>query len=239
MAGELGCDPDWGGVVEIPSGSQDGAAVRELLRSLSLRPLGGSGWKVAIVNEADRMTEQAEATWLDGLERLPPRTVVIFTTNTLRRMSARFVRRCEVVEFDATSETFREGMEQLVRIIWQAETGRELHAIPDGLGKLELADDSYSIGFALQQIAPYVRIGEELPEKFHVPFIRGSSPTVTTPKDPRPATASPTSAPATIPISSALVPAPHRAYCPHCKTWICKGDPVKRTDEGKLRHAAC
>ena len=176
LAGELGCDPDWGGVLEIPSGNQDGAAVRELLKSLSLRPLGGSGWKVAIINEADRMTEQAEATWLDGLERLPPKTVVIFTTNNVRRMTDRFVRRCELVEFDSTSEAFREGLEELVRLVWKAETGRELETIPEGLGKFESADDRYSIGLALQQIAPYARTGQDLPAKFAVPFIRGSSP---------------------------------------------------------------
>ncbi len=73
LAAELGCDPDWGGIVEIPSGTQDGAAVAELLRSLWLRPLGGSGWKVAIVNEADYMTPQAEAMWLDGLDASRPR----------------------------------------------------------------------------------------------------------------------------------------------------------------------
>jgi DNA polymerase III delta prime subunit len=41
----------------------------------------GSGWKVVIINEADRMTPQAEVMWLDGLEKLPAKTVVVFTTN--------------------------------------------------------------------------------------------------------------------------------------------------------------
>ena len=69
LAAEAGMRSGLGGMGEIPSGTQDEAKAREFLRSLSLRPLGGSGWKVAIVNEADHMTPQAEATWLDGLER--------------------------------------------------------------------------------------------------------------------------------------------------------------------------
>ena len=96
LANELGCDPDWGGVVEIPSGTQDGRAVEDLLRRMHLRPMAGSGWKVVIINEADRMTPQAEVMWLDGLEKLPSKVVVVFTTNNLHKLTDRFIRRCEV-----------------------------------------------------------------------------------------------------------------------------------------------
>ena len=241
LAADLGCDPDWGGVVEIPSGSQNGLAVKELLRNLGLRPMGGSGWKVAIVNEADRMTEQAEPTWLDGLERLPPKTVIVFTTNSLRRMSHRFVRRCEVVTFDAASDDFRHGMEELVRLVWKAATGRDLDVIPEGLGKFEVDEENYSIGPALQQLAPYVRTGEDLPGKFHVPFIRGTSAALpSTAKASKPAAApTPAEVPPPAPLAVALASVPHRAYCPHCKRWIKKGEPAARTELGQYRHAAC
>ena len=49
LANELGCDSDWGGVIEIPSGTQDGRAVENLLRRMHLRPMAGSGWKVVII----------------------------------------------------------------------------------------------------------------------------------------------------------------------------------------------
>ena len=139
---------------------------------MHLRPLGGSAWKVVIVNEADWMTPQAEAMWLDGLEKLPSKTVVIFTTNNLHKMTDRFIRRCEVHRFDGSTVEFREAMEQLVRHVWARETGSQLGEIPDGLGKFEMADENYSIGLALQQIAPYARSGEPLPERFTVPMIR-------------------------------------------------------------------
>jgi hypothetical protein len=44
--------------------------------------------------------------WLDGLEKLPAKTVVVFTTNNLHKLTDRFVRRCEVQRFDATSDAF-------------------------------------------------------------------------------------------------------------------------------------
>jgi len=132
----------------------------------------GSGWKVVIMNEADRMTPQAEVMWLDGLERLPSKTVVIFTTNNLHKLTDRFVRRCEVQRFDATSDDFRDGMVDVVRQVWKQETGRDLDTIPQDLGKFELGSDEYSIALALQQIAPYLRTGDPLPASFTVPIVR-------------------------------------------------------------------
>jgi phospholipid N-methyltransferase len=172
LANELGCDPDWGGVVEIPSGTQDGRAVEDLLRRMHLRPMAGSGWKVVIINEADRMTPQAEVMWLDGLEKLPAKTVVVFTTNNLHKLTDRFIRRCEVQRFDATSDDFRDGMVDVVRQIWKQETGCDLETIPQDLGKFELGSDEYSIALALQQIAPYLRTGDPLPASFTVPIVR-------------------------------------------------------------------
>ena len=49
--------------------------------TLSFRPMLGSGWKVLVCNEADRMTTSAETIWLDALEGLPPKSVIVFTTN--------------------------------------------------------------------------------------------------------------------------------------------------------------
>jgi hypothetical protein len=133
----------------------------------------------------------------------------------------------------------REGLEQLVRQVWKAETGRDLETIPEGLGKFEMADDRYSIGLALQQIAPFVRTGQNLPARFAVPFIRGSATAAPCghkrPADPSTAEASPV----TIPIGGTPVPVPHRAYCPHCKSWIRKGDVAVRTDGGAYKHVAC
>jgi replication-associated recombination protein RarA len=176
FAAELGCELDsdeLGGVFQIASGKQDGRSVEELLRSLRFRPLAGSGWRVAIVNEADKMTDQAEAIWLDGLEKhLPPRCVVIFTTNDLYRLTDRLIRRCEIYPFTGTGDAFRRALVRHVRKIWRAETGRKLGKVPEGLGRFELGSHEYSVALALQQIAPYVRRGGGLPDGFGVPIVR-------------------------------------------------------------------
>jgi len=175
LAYELGCPeefPDLGGIHSIPSGCQDGRSVDELLRSLRFRPLFGSGWKVAIVNEADRMTENAETVWLDGLERLPFQTVVVFTTNEIGRLSDRLTSRCEIHEFSGSSPAFRRGLASLVRKVWKEETGLSAGRLPKGLGQFELASPDYSIRLALQQITPYLRQAKPLPESFAVPMIR-------------------------------------------------------------------
>ncbi len=175
LAYELGClveDPDMSGLYEIPSGKQDGRAVEALLDGLRLRPMLGSGWRVAIINEADCMSDQAEAIWLDGLEKLPPRCVVIFTTNNLHRLSDRLVGRCEVVDFAAGGDEVREALHELVRDVWKRETGKTLRRVPEDIGIFDLASGEVSFRLALQQLAPYLRTGEKLPERFLVPICR-------------------------------------------------------------------
>lgn len=177
LANALGCDrefPDLGGLSEIPSGKQDGKAVDEMLRSLRLRPMYGSGWKVAVINEADGMTPQAESIWLDGLEHLPPKTVIVFTTNRIQSLTHRLVGRCEVVEFDGAADDFMDGMYGLVDRVWKEETGRRLRTMPRNIGRFELASEFHSVRLALQQIAPYVRSGDNPPTEFKVPFVRDS-----------------------------------------------------------------
>jgi hypothetical protein len=230
IAADLECDPDWGGISEIASGMQNGQAVDNLLRSLRLRPLAGSGWKVAIVNEADRMTVQAEAVWLDGLEHLPAKTVVIFTTNNLGKLSQRFVRRCEVYHFDGSSAAFRAAMEKLVRQVWKNETGKVIGALPEGLGQFEGCDSVYSIGLALQQITPYARMGDGLPKCFSVPMIRNSG---NQPAEPAPENGSGDAGPTV---------ARYRVRCQICGEWIERKQAARhhsRKTKWRWRHARC
>jgi replication-associated recombination protein RarA len=176
LAFDLGIPRDdaWmGGLAEIPSGKQDGEAVEQLLRSLQLRPLFGSGWKVAIINEADRMTPGAEAIWLDGLESLPRRSVIVFTTNSLAAISGRLASRCELVEFDG-SPAVAADLHAFIRQVWRKETGKALRRIPEGLGVFDIAGGTLSFRLALQQIAPYARSGRPLPDRFQPPIVRDS-----------------------------------------------------------------
>jgi DNA polymerase III delta prime subunit len=104
LAVALGCDlsqKEFGGVQAIASGEQSADTVREAYRQMFNTPWHGSGWKVVIVNEADRMARPAETIWLDVLEAIPARTVIIFTTNEAARLSQRFLDRCTRLAFES------------------------------------------------------------------------------------------------------------------------------------------
>jgi replication-associated recombination protein RarA len=125
LANALGCDlskQEFGGVYVIASGEQSADSVRETCRMMYNAPWHGSGWKVVVVNEADRMSSPAETVWLDRLEALPPKTVVIFTTNYPGKLSARFADRCTRLTFESDAEKLRASATQFASAIWKAET---------------------------------------------------------------------------------------------------------------------
>jgi DNA polymerase III delta prime subunit len=129
LAAALGCDvsqrpPEFGGVHSIASGEQTADTVRDTCRLMWNSPFSGSGWKVFIVNEADRMALPAETIWLDRLEALPQRTVVTFTTNNPERLSQRFLDRCTRLAFESDAEKLRGQAANFVLAIWKSETGK-------------------------------------------------------------------------------------------------------------------
>jgi len=77
-------EPVGAGMV-IPIGGRDERGVRDLVRELALLPVEG-GARVAIVAEADRMTEDAQAAFLKTLEEPPPGTVLILTAADEERL---------------------------------------------------------------------------------------------------------------------------------------------------------
>lgn len=127
LARQLGCDVaqgEWGGVWEIASGEQSADAVRETGRRMCLKVPQGSGWKVIVVNEADRMSRPAEMIWLDLLEHLPRKTVVVFTTNAPGTLPTRFRDRCIRVRFASEPLLLRATACRFAARVWQAETGQ-------------------------------------------------------------------------------------------------------------------
>jgi hypothetical protein len=163
LARELGCavEDDWlGGLFEVASGALTGPAARNMLDTLQQRPLMGSGWKVALCNEADRMTEAAETIFLDGLERLPPKTVVVFTTNAPEHLTQRLRDRCECYAFEGGADHLRPHIRKLAARVWKAEGCQGL--IPGleqlGMPTLQGPDAMFaSFRLALQQLAQLVR----------------------------------------------------------------------------------
>jgi replication-associated recombination protein RarA len=149
LAHDLGVavdEQELGGFFELTSGNQNMDPVRQTLELLRYRPLVGSGWRVLIVNECDRMWKEIEMLWLDALEHLPPQTVVVFTTNAPEKLSQRFRDRCEQETFTADHDSIR----ALCRRVWQNEVGE---GEPPAL---KLSGEP-SFRQALQQLQPLVR----------------------------------------------------------------------------------
>ncbi len=169
LAHELGvavADEELGGLFEIPSGSMTAEGVRSVLQRLAYRPLMGSGWRVLIVNECDRMSLPAETIWLDALEHLPPSTVVVFTTNDPNRLSRRFRDRCEVFAFNCQTQQIVPWIRALARRVWENEGGAGECPGLETIGLPTLGDaDSMHASFrlALQQLQKYVRQAKDVP----------------------------------------------------------------------------
>lgn len=166
LATELGCcleDEEIGGFLEIASGEMTADAVRAKVDLLRYRPLSGSGWKVVVANEADRMMRPAETIWLDVLEHLPPRTVIVFTTNEIGRLSQRFRDRCEVYKFAHEVQEIGPWITALVRRVLEQEVGdgeppRLLELGMPTVGDLDTMHASFRL--ALQQLQPLVRAAQ-------------------------------------------------------------------------------
>jgi hypothetical protein len=75
-------------------------AVRELERQASLRP-ALAGRRVFVLDEAERMTDDAPQAFLKFLEEPPPGTSVILVLSGVRALPATVISRCQIVRFAA------------------------------------------------------------------------------------------------------------------------------------------
>jgi replication-associated recombination protein RarA len=164
MAAGLGIVPELaeiGGLYEIASGELNAENVREAMRRLQYRPMMGSGWRMLLCNEADRMTSSAETIWLDALERLPLQSVVVFTTNAPEHLTRRLRDRCEEVAFEWRSEVLRRAVRRFVRKVWKQEISPDVPRWAlDSIGwPSPIGSDSTHPSFrlALQQLESWVR----------------------------------------------------------------------------------
>jgi DNA polymerase III delta' subunit len=69
----------------IPIGGRDERGVRDLVRELALLPVEG-GARVAVIADADRMTEDAQSAFLKTLEEPPAGTVLLLTASDEERL---------------------------------------------------------------------------------------------------------------------------------------------------------
>lgn len=113
LAESLGVDRSpIGGFDELSGGEQHADAVRALASSFRYRPMAGN-WRLVVVNDCDRMSQQAEAIWLDILDDLPPRVVICFTTRELGKLNPPLIDRCRSIEFVANARDIQKFAKQI------------------------------------------------------------------------------------------------------------------------------
>ena len=173
IARELGCDMTvkplaTGGCFEVASGELTADNVREMFKStLCYRPFFGSGYKVLICNEADAMSRQAAIIFLDVLEHLPEKLVVIFTTNNPENFESRLKQRCEchafktpIRGFDQPDSPAEIAAQELIDDVWQKELG---HNHSPKLSDLEGWKENGNLSFrsVLAALEPLIRLQRE------------------------------------------------------------------------------
>jgi hypothetical protein len=124
LATELGIDQRTtsisAGLIRLHAGAINTNEVSQAFARLRFAA-GGSGWKMIIADEADTMSSTAKVNWLSFLEQMPPKSVVVFTSNHDGRFEQRFVDRCIVVPFESRSELLMDEAQRLFARIWRAE----------------------------------------------------------------------------------------------------------------------
>lgn len=126
LAAELGVvvpEDEWGGYYLIPSAMQTIERVRAVYDNARKVPMVGSGWKVVVVEEADRASDAVQHFLLTALENLPPRCVFIFTTNEPHKIPQRLRDRMERIDFDGDGATLAADADELIASIWRDESG--------------------------------------------------------------------------------------------------------------------
>jgi hypothetical protein len=104
----------------VKSGGADLDTFEEIARLLRFTPW--CGWRLILIDEADQATARARQLMLSMLESLPPRTVLVMTTNHPEKFDTRTRDRMVELPFVADSV---EGAQRLADAIWHAETGGE------------------------------------------------------------------------------------------------------------------
>lgn len=101
--------------------------VREIARLCHYCPRMANDWQpckmhLVLVDEADQMSYPAQLAFLSLLDAtaFPPSTIFIFTGNATANLEARFLSRCQVLEF--SSYGISAGVSELLAKVWDAET---------------------------------------------------------------------------------------------------------------------
>jgi hypothetical protein len=128
-------------------------AARELFdRKLRLRPFNDSGWKCVIVEELELLSQQCQVFLKVALENLPPKTMVVATSNGTGKLQEALMERFTVLEF-LSGQFFASQCVRRLKEIWGCEMEGEP---PADIGTWGWVGDRFSMRIALQRLQQVV-----------------------------------------------------------------------------------
>jgi DNA polymerase III subunit delta' len=117
--------------IELIAGSKERRGQEGLCHDLSLRPLEGSR-KIAIVNDADTMNDEAANSFLKTLEEPPERAILLLIAANLDAVMPTIRSRCQLVRFAALPQADVEGLLIEQGLVSVAEEAAFAAALSDG-----------------------------------------------------------------------------------------------------------
>lgn len=125
-------------IVQLEEGKRDipATALRELRQKLQLKSYGGSK-KIAIIDDAHRMSTAACNAFLKTLEEPPGDSLIILITHSPQQLLATVISRCQVFNF--TELSISETKEILTGLDLSVEINDLLELSPNNLGILGLS----------------------------------------------------------------------------------------------------
>lgn len=125
LAADLGCKEVWSGLEIVASVDLTIERARELFeRTLRLVPMAGNGWRVLVIEELEACSSIQVQRYLKVVldTGLPPRCVVIATSNGTGDLDPALVQRFDTFLFDGGDFLAHHAADRL-RAIWFDETG--------------------------------------------------------------------------------------------------------------------
>lgn len=117
--------------LDLIAGSKERRGQEGLCHDLSLRPLEGSR-KIAIVNDADTMTEESANAFLKTLEEPPERAMLILVAANLDAVMPTIRSRCQLVRFSPLPITDIEELLIELGLVTSADEARFASTLSEG-----------------------------------------------------------------------------------------------------------
>lgn len=131
-------------------------AVRDLIRRLSLKPLQGARL-VVIIEDADKMTEEAANALLKTLEEPPAGTLFVLTSAAPERLPSTIRSRCQRAVFPLSTESLQERFRTLIPL-WQGKLESLFAQQPPSFSRaIALADEIGKSGEPLSSLFEYLK----------------------------------------------------------------------------------